>query len=108
MRLSGTLHVRGFGIRQACWLERRGHPWNVLAVAVYGSTRSGCRRSAIPLTSPFTNTASAVLHRWQVSARPANPRVSHHRPRRSRLTAAATCAAYCPSDTRPPAELETP
>jgi hypothetical protein len=85
MRLRDAACERDARMRQECWLERRGYPWNVLAVAVYGSTRSGCRRGAIPLTSPFTNIASAALHRWQVSARPANPRVSHHRPsRRSR------------------------
>jgi hypothetical protein len=56
MRLRDAAREEVSGMRQACWLETHRHPWNVLAVAVYGSTRSGCRRSAIPLTSPFTNT----------------------------------------------------
>jgi hypothetical protein len=95
MRLRDAAREEVSGMRQACWLETHRHPWNVLAVAVYGSTRSGCRRSAIPLTSPFTNTASAALHRWQVSARPANPRVSYNRhSRRSRPD--CSCYMRCP------------
>jgi hypothetical protein len=74
MRLSGTLHVRGFGIRHACWLERRGHPWNVLAAAVYGSTRSGCKAQRHPTD------VSLHQHRIRRSAQVASLRAARQPP----------------------------